>query len=341
MPKKFEAIKALDAAVAKGRAPTQRMMLAAFERLLKGVTAKSIADAIAKRKAGPILDLEAWTAFSKVASEAFLPEGPVGDVYRSAIARGAKEAPLKAVPMDLDPLAKKAEQYLGKRGGRLIRDMTTSTRKGVVRLVQQTFSGPARTKEAARLILKRKDFGLTKKQTEAFTKWVAKLLEDAQNPRSARFDLTAKEVNRKIDLEFKRRLRRRAKLIARTEAYNAGNEARLELWRESVAQGHIDAEEYVLQWITRVIGVCPQCQAMDRKTAEIKGGLFTSDPVASGSKAGQVLTAQRPTLHPACYCALRMIRRKDAKLGAAAPSLELLERLAAEQGTSTALARAA
>ena len=335
MPSRFEIIRALDEATTQGQPQSRRTLLEAFAELRRaqasdmikaieeatGETSETLLEAFTELRraqaAGTltkaardelvesVLESEAWDIFAASASDIYLPEGSVQETMTASVRLGLREVPLKGHEIDLAPLDRQILRYLERRSAKLVREISASTRAGMRRLLVSSFNKGSHA-EASRLILDRKDFGLTEHQTKHFQNWVEQLQKDSLNPRAKRFGTSKKLQNRLVDREFKRRLKNRADLIARTEHSTAGNVTRRELWASSAEQGELDDLKYILEWVTRAIGFCPRCGALSGKLAEIRGGIFVSD-------LGEKVTS--PTVHPGCYCATRIVRRGDLKAG--------------------------
>ncbi len=314
MPRPFEIIDAIDKAAALSIPAVRKIFDAAARELREGITDDEIEKALAGKAAGPILSSAAWELFAAKLAEMFAIDGPLAKTMAAAYRRGMKEAPLKGHALDFAELEKATARYLKRHGARLVKDVTRSTKRSIAVIIRSA-SRAGTTKRAARAILKIKGFGLTRHETAQFDAWARRLYARAANPKSDLFELSARELQQRLNREYRRRLRHRAKRIANTEAYGAGNAARRELWTEAVDQGVLDADAYLLQWITRVIAVCPRCEALHEKTAKIVDGVFVSDPVEEGQFAGTVIRILRPTVHPWCYCAIRTVRRKDVEEG--------------------------
>ena len=301
----------IDDAAAAGLPKIRRLVLEAFDELVDGIAAGPIAESVASGSAGPIFAVvSAWEAFADKLGEIFDPDGGallgvIERIQESSIAA----LPVDVVGLDMEAVAARSIAWLEREGAKQIAAITRNTRTAINKLVQDAFAGPESIQQAAKKILRSKGFTLDPRRAAAFEKYVAALLD----PKGPGGDLTAKQIQRLINQKHRRMLRQRALMIAQTEAYNAGNAAQGEVWKEAVLQEHLDPALYVMEWVTRVINVCPRCQALDGTTAEITGGLFTSRPIDGGGKFnGQVIQVASPTVHPFCYCTRRIIARVDA-----------------------------
>ena len=264
-----------------------------------------VAEAIRSGSSSVILDQEdAWVAFEAKLSEIFAPDGPLSATMRTAISGAIQGAPVPMV-IDTGVIAERSGAWLSRHGGQRITGLSANTRAGITRLVQDAFAAPQGVKDAARAILRSDGFALTERQAVSFERFVERLTAPGTG--------TPAGIQQAIDRRYTKMLRQRADLVAQTEAYTAGNAGQIETWRTGTATGQIDGSLYVIEWVTRVIDVCPRCQALDGTTASIDGGIFTSREVESGPWSGQVLEVSAPTVHPRCYCTTHLIRADQAQ----------------------------
>ncbi|HAX82639.1 MAG TPA: hypothetical protein DCY40_08745 [Actinobacteria bacterium] len=307
MPRKFTVVPAIDRAALLAIPQVRQLFLAAVAGLRDGISDEAVADAIDSGATAAILDDEAWGVFAQILGDAFVPDGPLSKAMASVIKRTSAEAPLLGLKLDQGAIRNAASRWLDRHGADRVRQITESTRVGVKAVLEEGFKGPLSRREVARRLARVKGFGLTEHQGQDLTRWMQR-----QKASGKWTSLTEREIQYRIDREFGRRVRQRANTVAHTEAYNAGNQARRETYRAAIDQGVIAAGDYVLEWITRGFNVCPRCEALDRKTAEIEDGIFVSEPVKEGKYAGQIIRVERPTVHPRCYCTIRSIARSDA-----------------------------
>lgn len=299
----------IDRAAAAGLPGIRRIVIEAFNELADGIAAGPIADSVASGSAGPIFAVvAAWEAFAAKLTEIFEPDGPLSSVMAKVQAGTISALPVEVPGLDIEAVNARSIAWLEREGGRLITVVTRNTQDAITDLVQAAFSGTESVQQAARRILRVKGFGLTRPQASSLARFTAGLLD----PEGAGAGLSAKKIRQLIARQQARMLKQRAGMIAQTEAYNAGNAAQGELWKEAALQGELDPAIYVMEWVTRVINACPRCEALDGTTAEITGGIFTSRPVASGSFKGQMIQVAAPTVHPRCFCTRRIIARADA-----------------------------
>lgn len=303
-----ELLDILDQAAKLGIPGTRRRVLAALKRLRDGISSAAVEEAITSGSATPIFaSVDAWSAFGEELLKIFGVDGPLARVMEAATEGAISALPAPVPGLELRIVHERAAAWLAREGGTKIRLIETNTRQAIVDLVQAAFRGPAGVQQAARDIARIKGFGLTPRQTESIIKW-ADAFRQANGS-----DLTARQISARITGRHRHLIRERARVIAKTEAYNAGNAAEGELWQEAVAQDQLDPDLYVMEWMTRIVGVCPRCEALDAVTAEI-GGVFVSRPIVGGGQwDGQVIEVEGPTVHPDCYCSRRIIRRDEAQ----------------------------
>ena len=149
--------------------------------------------------------------------------------------------------------------------------------------------------ERALLALRDKDgnvrVGLDARRAAAFGRYV-----DKQAARREAGKITARKFSQLIDRRYNLLRKQRVKLIARTESSFAGNQGLLDGWRQARDVGGLQIDGldgqftseleaatspplhpgcycalrlvrvggvYRVEWVTRVVNVCPRCQAMD------------------------------------------------------------------------------
>lgn len=307
MPRKFTVVPAIDRAALLVIPAIRQLFLEAAGKL-REIPDETVAAALDSGDASLVLDDEAWGVFVDVLTRGFLPDGPLAKAMARVVKGTAAGAPLKGLALDQAAIRDASARWLAEKGAGRVVQITDATRAGVRSILDQAFRQPASRRRAAREIAELNGFGLTEHQGRGLQRWMVD-----QRARGRWDALTEREIQYRIDREFRRRLRQRANAIAHTEAYEAGNQARIDTYRGAVDQGKLAAADYVLEWITRGFNVCPRCRALDRKTAEIVDGTFVSDPVESGKFAGQVIRIERPTVHTRCYCTLRSRLRSDVE----------------------------
>lgn len=286
------------------------LVLEAIDGLRAGIRAAEVEAALAQRSPVPIFESAAWERFSQTLAKIFGVEddGALLRTMKSAARKALESSPVvDSSAFVFEPVFTRAVDWLEREGARLVTVVTESTRAAIRRVVQDAFVEPLGVRQAARRILEIRGFGLNVPQTRSFERYVGALLT-RELPGSE--DLSGKQIQRLIDIRFRVLRRERARLVAKTESYNAAAASQRDLWSEAVTQEQIDPEVYLLEWVTRVIRVCPRCIALAGKTAEIQGGTFTSGTIVGGGRFdGTQIVVERPTVHPDCYCALRVIRR--------------------------------
>lgn len=143
--------------------------------------------------------------------------------------------------------------------------------------------------------------GLDARRAEEWERWLAKLADNSP-------DLTEKQLQALIDKEYRKRLRARADVIARTEIANASGEAQELIWRRAVKEGQLNPDAYVRVWrrLARQ-KFCKICSPLDHQRARLIRGYFVG---ADGKRY------TRTPGHPNCLCgvALERWRAGDEKL---------------------------
>ena len=295
----------VDKAAALGIPGSRKIVLRAFDDLVDGIGVGAAAEAAATGSTAPIFELtDVWDEFDATLVSVFDPEdGPLVRTMARAVKDSLGDLAVPGAGLDVADVAAQSEAWLMRNGARLVTNVTGNTRLAITNVVQNAFAGPESVQAAAREIMRIKGFGLTVPQMSSLEKLTAGWMSEGLSPK------TIERLGKKAHGAM---LRRRARVVAQTEAYNAGHAAQGLLWKEATAEGGLDPGDFVQEWVTRVIRVCPRCQALDGTVAEINGGTFTSRVVEDGSFAGQVIEIAAPTVHPLCFCARRIINREDA-----------------------------
>lgn len=307
-----DTIAGFDRAARLSQAEIAALVAAAVAALREGIRRSEILAALAQRSPAPIFESAAWDDLAAELAKIYGPDGPLSKTMKSAARSALRTPAIKgATDFSFDAVFARSRDWLDREGGRLITAVSEGTREAIREVVKNAFAEPLGIRDAARNILDIKGFGLNRPQSRSFNRWVEALLsrqvEGSEN-------LSGEQIQRLIDARYKKMLKQRARLIAKTESRNAAAAAQRELWSEAVDQGLLDADAYVLEWVTRVIRVCPRCIALAGAIAEINGGDFTSANIEGGGRFdGTQIVVTRPTVHPDCYCALRVRRRPKAR----------------------------
>ncbi|MEM7048897.1 MAG: hypothetical protein AAF604_04520 [Acidobacteriota bacterium] len=209
---------------------------------------------------------------------------------------------------NMGDIAELLEELADRQIGALVTGVTEQTRFAIRDLVGRALREEPTTVRAIQRALLALDgeggrprLGLDRQRQRVFDRYMADLLD----PEGAGKGLSSSRIQQLLDRRYRGLLRARTGLIARTEANAAGNRGQFRVWEWAADQGDLDGGRYVLEWVTRVINVCPRCVAMDRATREVRSGLFVSD--GSGPKGVEAVT--QPELHPGGYCQARTVLR--------------------------------
>lgn len=295
--------KALDRSAKKSQAGTAGIVAGAITALSNLTPASAVQRAIASRSAGPILASPGWDAFLRELRVLSSDSSPVLKTMDAAGRNAVRFSPSAATAADFnfETFYRAARRWNSVHGSQLVTNVSDSTKEAIRTIVDQAFAEPKGVRQAARTLLDVKGFGLDKVKQQTLRRYTSDLIAQGR---------PADQVDRMTRERWKKLRKARSILVARTESYTAAGEASRLVWSQEASTGALSTSVYVLQWITRLIRVCPRCMALNGKTTEVQGGIFESDPVASGSFAGQVIRVRRPTVHPGCFCALRVIRRE-------------------------------
>lgn len=181
----------------------------------------------------------------------------------------------------------RAATWAATQAGKLITEVSQTTRQGVREVIARAFSDGLPPRESAKLI--RNLVGLTEQQGQAVVNYRFTLLEAGR---------TADDVARLAERYAAKLHRQRALTIARTETITASGAGQQEAWNQAVADGYLDEDATVREWIAAEDErTCPVCgQELDGKTAGLNEPFECS--------LGPIL--HQPA-HPACRCSVGII----------------------------------
>lgn len=178
-----------------------------------------------------------------------------------------------------------ALDWVRENTGSLIRQWGDSSRDAMRKLIVQGFQEHIPSSALARMI-KDTGIGLTWRQARAVLNMRHRLEADG---------LTAAQIDARTERYFKRLLRYRSEMIARTEMARATEAARREAWRQAIGGGLIDPLRTEKEWLaTNDQRCCDECADLDGTRASMPDGHFIGD---GGTDGGQ-----GPPQHPACRC---------------------------------------
>lgn len=145
--------------------------------------------------------------------------------------------------------------------------------------------------DLARLL--RQTIGLQARQAAAVEAFYARLVAEGISA-AARAMRVARYARAQLGL--------RAMTIARTELLGALNGGQQALWEEAVAQGAIERDAFVKQWIATGDDITCQavCEPVADETTEV------DETFSNGFMA--------PPAHPACRCTIGLVPREEAEL---------------------------
>lgn len=214
---------------------------------------------------------------------------------RPALRRAATEAArievagLGHVGLSFDLVNPRAVRVADTQAARLVTVVTAESRRAIRTIVATAIEQGITVRDTARLI--RQVVGLNARQASALARFRQRLADGR---------VTGAALERQVDRYYRRLLRQRAELIARTEIMTAQARGQEEVWSEAMARDLIQRDEMERVWIvTPDDRLCPDCAGMDGARAPI-GGVFTS-PI--GPVVG-------PPLHPHCRCAQGLVNRR-------------------------------
>lgn len=179
------------------------------------------------------------------------------------------------------------------QGARRVTAMTNQSRGVIRRLVTAAIAG-GRSNPRLASVLVASGLGMTRPQAAAHARLSARLADRVADGR-----MTQERALRRLEASRKKRIRRRARTIARTETSDARGYARQRAWSDAVRTGKIKKDEWEKVWRTsKDDKVDDVCRPLNGATATPTGRFFTGD--------------LRTPKHPNCRCTITL-RRKARK----------------------------
>jgi hypothetical protein len=204
------------------------------------------------------------------------------------VARGA-EAARELLPKVIRPQISfdrnnpRIQNYIQNHTGNLIVEITDSSRKAIVSVIQRGFDRGIPPIELGRQI--RESIGLTERMAIAVDRYHVGLLEGGMNPGEAE--------DRMFTYASKLQAYR-AETIARTESIDAVNAGQQEIWDQSIEEGIIKPSTKKV-WVIDPGTACAICEPLEGQTVEIGEDFDTS--------LGPV---EHPPVHPNCNCGMSL-----------------------------------
>lgn len=281
-----EALRLIDAAQLAGMAVIVAAVLEAMKRLQSGANLQAIEAGIALGNVELVLSAVPWYELSaQLSSITPALEASMRAGYRA----GHLMLPGRGAGVELSRVALRARtaDWIRTNTAELVTEVTEQTRGALRETVLRSFRGPLSFRRTAKQV--RSMVGLNVPQARAFNRYIDGLLEDTE--------LSAAEIQRRINVRHRKLLNYRARMIGATEGQAAGNAGLGEYWSQAGAEGKLDTGRYVQEWVVRPVGACVICLELDKHTAAV-GQLFYSP------RLGVELSG--PTAHPFCYCGKRL-----------------------------------
>lgn len=177
------------------------------------------------------------------------------------------------------------KNFLNKRTGNLVTDITNDTQKVIQQSVQRSFTQALRPDQVGRMI--KGNIGLLPRHAIAVDNYRIQLEKNGMAPDQVD-TLTGKYQDRLLNY--------RANMIARTETRFATNHGQLSIWREAANQDLIDRSTAKKVWVTDG-APCEICDPMD-------GIAIPIDSLWVLNNGDQV---EIPTeSHPHCMCGMEL-----------------------------------
>lgn len=268
----------------------------------------------------------------RISSYAGDPPPEVAKLSRSAIPKNTREVYTEIVHIQKSEVSKASNTiglalafdllnpetivWLSSYVMALIQQVSDETRRAIADVVMNAFQYGGHPYEQARTI--RNMIGLTQQQSQAVANF-RRMLENeplaalTRDLRDRRFDstlqnigrlkgqLTKEQIDKMADAYYRKYLKYRSEMIARTETIRAARQGQEETWRQAIAQGLLP-QGMKRKWIvTADDRLCPSCRSIPKLNPEGRGmdEQFMSD----------IGTVDGPPLHPHCRCAI--VRKVD------------------------------
>ena len=178
-----------------------------------------------------------------------------------------------------------------RQAGRRVTMMTRQSRRVIRLLTTAAIAGGASNPRLAGTLVTT-GLGMNAPQARAHIKLGAELAA-----RVAAGKTDNERAARKLEADRKRKIRRRAATIARTETSDARGYSRQRAWSDAVRTGKIKAKDWQKVWRTAVDDLVDEvCIPLDGATATVNGAFFTGD--------------RRPPKHPNCRCTVTLQRKR-------------------------------
>lgn len=196
------------------------------------------------------------------------------------------------VDLSLPSLYVKANRWAQAYGADLVRGVSHSTIQGIRGVLDDALKagfdpGTQYLDEVARRV--KGMIGLDLNRGRSLVNYEAALREEGASEAM---------IAHRVKQRYGRLLYDRGKTISRTELWNAGHEGQASAWGQALAEGQLD-REYKRQWVRSVRNPCPICISLH---LQIRGMHEAFVAPANGK------SYMRPTVHPKCYCHLRLVR---------------------------------
>ncbi len=179
-----------------------------------------------------------------------------------------------------------AEQWIEKHAASRIKSINAIKKQAIKQIILTGFQEGLTAREQSKLI--REHIGLLPNHIRAVKNYQKNLIDSGMDPST---------VEKLTEKYRKKLLKYRADTIALSEGHTAANEGYRFVNREAVSRGILPPEKYEQYWmVTRDRRLCPKCEALGGKRAELENGDFAANN-------------QGPPLHPRCRCTTGIIRK--------------------------------
>lgn len=200
----------------------------------------------------------------------------------------------QAFALNFDLVNALAVRHAQQMAASMVTSIGIETRMAIRELVVRSQFGEFDVRELARQV--RQLVGPTQRQMRVLLSLRADLLAAGEPARTVR-----EEVRR----AWRRAVRQRATMIARTETIKAANRGVQATWEVAIQEGFLPREARRVWIATEDDRTCPYCSKMDGQVVAIDQ-LFVSPTVETSRGLRQLPATLTPPVHVLCRCAISL-----------------------------------
>lgn len=268
-----------------------RTILDGFEKARAGTSIRALIRLLEGEEFDKVVDEIDWIHIDGPQAEGVRAALPI--LIRDVLESTAQEAGSVlgrrreiAVVGAFDVVNPRVTEWVREHAGARITEISEASRQTIREIIERGYEARMSPQELARSI--RDSIGLHSRQARALENLRLRMVKDGKSPA---------QIERTTEAYRKRLLRRRAEMIARTEIIRAETQGQLELWRQQVEAGILEATAFKEWVVTPDDRLCPECEDMD-------GAKVPLDADFVGADDG-------PPLHPNCRCTIRLAMAEE------------------------------